>query len=239
MKQFKYRLETVLDYKTQVLDNLKTEHAVIIQNVSRKQEEIRGLHRELAGFEQDFDRAKEEGVSIENYRLFDMCIGRMEEIIDQEKERLKVLRKQEEEKKHPEGEPPLILEKAEGLELIQGEEDLNGPGPEPPHQQEHRQSPREGPQQTPQGALQRAEGVARHDLQGFSGDDGHHDLEDDHAHKEQGTPQTLLVHPAPEPLRLLCELDEGPAGEPARQNREHQKQDNACAHDPSLLPECQ
>ena len=99
MKQIKYRLETVLDYKTQVLDNLKTEHAVIIQNVSRKQEEIRGLHRELAGFEQDFDRAKEEGVSIENYRLFDMCIGRMEEIVDEEKERLKVLKKKEEEKK--------------------------------------------------------------------------------------------------------------------------------------------
>lgn len=99
MKQFKYRLETVLDYKTQVLDNLKTEHAVIIQKVNHKQEEIRGLHRELAGFEQEFDRAKEEGVSIENCRLFDMCIGRMEEIIDEEKERLKVLKKKEEEKK--------------------------------------------------------------------------------------------------------------------------------------------
>ena len=35
MKQFQYRLETVLDYKTQVLDNLKTEHAVILQNVNR------------------------------------------------------------------------------------------------------------------------------------------------------------------------------------------------------------
>lgn len=99
MKQFKYRLETVLDYKTQVLDNLKTEHAVIIQKVNHKQEEIRGLHRELAGFEEEFDRAKEEGVSIENYRLFDMCIVRMEEIIDEEKERLKVLKKKEEEKK--------------------------------------------------------------------------------------------------------------------------------------------
>lgn len=99
MKQFKYRLETVLDYKNQVLDNLKTEHAVIIQRVNSKQEEIRGLNLELAGFQHDFDRAKEEGAAIENYRLFDMCIGRMEEIIDQEKERLKVLRKQEEEKK--------------------------------------------------------------------------------------------------------------------------------------------
>jgi flagellar FliJ protein len=89
----------VLDYKTQVLDNLKTEHAVILQNVNRKREEIRGLNRELAGFQQEFDRTKEEGATIENYRLFDMCIGRMEQIIDEEKERLKVLRRQEEDKK--------------------------------------------------------------------------------------------------------------------------------------------
>ena len=46
MKRFKYRLETVLDYKNQILDNLKTEHAVIIQNVNRKQEEIKGLHKQ-------------------------------------------------------------------------------------------------------------------------------------------------------------------------------------------------
>ncbi len=99
MKQFQYRLETVLDYKTQVLDNLKSEHAVIIQSVNRKQEEIKGLHQELNGIESEFDRTKEAGATIQNYRLFDMCIGRMEEIIDEEKERLKVLRKQEEAKK--------------------------------------------------------------------------------------------------------------------------------------------
>ena len=99
MKQFQYRLETVLDYKTQVLDNLKSEHAVIIQSVNRKQEEIQGLHQELNGIESEFDRTKEAGATIQNYRLFDMCIGRMEEIIDEEKERQKVLRKQEEAKK--------------------------------------------------------------------------------------------------------------------------------------------
>lgn len=99
MKQFKYRLETVLDYKNQVLDNLKSEHAVIIQSVNQKQEEIHGLNRELTGMESEFDRTKEAGATIQNYRLFDMCIGRMEEIIDEEKERLKILRKKEEEKK--------------------------------------------------------------------------------------------------------------------------------------------
>lgn len=99
MKQFRYRLETVLDYKNQVLDNLKSEHAVILQSVNKKQEEIHGLNRELSGMEQEFDRTKEAGATIQNYRLFDMCIGRMEEIIDEEKERLKVLKKKEEQKK--------------------------------------------------------------------------------------------------------------------------------------------
>ena len=60
MKKFKYRLDTVLTYKTQVLDNLKTEHALILQNVNRKQEEIHGLHRDLLGYEDEFNRTKAE-----------------------------------------------------------------------------------------------------------------------------------------------------------------------------------
>ena len=99
MKKFKYRLDTVLDYKTQVLDNLKTEHAVINKNVNRKQQQISGLKQELVSYQSGFDQIKQEGASIENYRLFDMCIGRMEQIIDDEKERLKILKKQENEKK--------------------------------------------------------------------------------------------------------------------------------------------
>ena len=99
MKKFKYRLDTVLDYKTQVLDNLKTEHAVIMQSVNKKQEQITGLRQELTGYHVGFDQIKEEGASIESFRLFDLCIGRMEQIIDTEKEHLKVLQKQEDAKK--------------------------------------------------------------------------------------------------------------------------------------------
>ena len=99
MKRFEYRLDTVLDYKTQVLDNLKTEHAAIMQNVNKKQEQIRSLKQELTGYESEFDEVKVAGATIENYRLFDMCIGRMEQIIDEEKERLQVLRRQEDAKK--------------------------------------------------------------------------------------------------------------------------------------------
>ena len=57
MKKFEYRLDTVLDYKTQVLDNLKTEHAVIVQKVNRKQEEIQGLNRKLSGYLDVFNKA--------------------------------------------------------------------------------------------------------------------------------------------------------------------------------------
>lgn len=99
MKRFKYRLDTVLDYKIQVLDNLKSEHAVIMQSVNKKEEQITGLTKELIGYEAGFDELKETGATIENFRLFDLCIGRMEQIIDTEKEHLKVLQKQEDAKK--------------------------------------------------------------------------------------------------------------------------------------------
>lgn len=99
MKRFKYRLDTVLDYKIQVLDNLKSEHAVIMQSVNKKEEQITGLTRELIGYEAGFDELKETGATIENFRLFDLCIGRMEQMIDTEKEHLKVLQKQEDAKK--------------------------------------------------------------------------------------------------------------------------------------------
>ena len=99
MKRFKYRLDTVLDYKIQVLDNLKSEHAVIMQSVNKKEEQITGLTRELIGYEAGFDELKETGATIENFRLFDLCIGRMEEMIDTEKEHLKGRQKQEDAKK--------------------------------------------------------------------------------------------------------------------------------------------
>ena len=72
---------------------------MILQKVNRKQEEIQGLNRRLAGYEDDFNKAKEQGVSIGDCRLYNMCIGRMEEIIHEEKGKLKVLKKQEDEKK--------------------------------------------------------------------------------------------------------------------------------------------
>ena len=81
MKRFRYSLETVLDYKQQILDNEKAEHAVIIRRVDQKKEEIRRLKDELMGFHHGFDESKSVGAPIESFRLYDMCIGLMEEKI--------------------------------------------------------------------------------------------------------------------------------------------------------------
>lgn len=99
MKRFQYSLETVLDYKTQVLDHLKEEHAVILQDVNLKKQEIANLKREMMEFQDNFDSAKQEGVPIESFRLYDMCIGGMEKRIDAEKEALGVLQQKERKKK--------------------------------------------------------------------------------------------------------------------------------------------
>ncbi len=100
MKRFQYSLETVLNYKTQVLDGLKKEHAVILKSVNDKKEEIRQLNGRLQDYQGSFDETKSAGASIETYLLYDMCIERMEERIEQEEERLVVLKTKEEEKKN-------------------------------------------------------------------------------------------------------------------------------------------
>ena len=99
MKRFKYSLDTVLDYKTQVLDELRSEHAAIARNVMTKQEQIVRLKERLNGFQEGFDQTKSTGASIENLRLYEKWIGRVEEKISQEKEELSFFRKREEGKK--------------------------------------------------------------------------------------------------------------------------------------------
>lgn len=99
MKRFQYSLDTVLNYKTQVLDSLRTEHANALHQVRKKEEEIVRLKDELTGYENQFDETKHVGAPIEQFRLFQLCIGQMEKTIDSEKERLQVLRKKEEQKK--------------------------------------------------------------------------------------------------------------------------------------------
>lgn len=99
MKQFRFGLDTVLDYKMQTLEHLKTEHAAINRKVIRQEQEVTRAHDSLNGYQEAFNQTKGAGASIEHYRLFDMCIDRMGKILEEEERRLEDLKEKEESKK--------------------------------------------------------------------------------------------------------------------------------------------
>lgn len=99
MKKFKYSLENVLHYKKQVLDNLKTEHAVLITQVNRKEQEIHTLEGKLFSYQDKADQMKRQQVCIRDIRLYNQCIDGIEFEIQKEREKLVQLQRQEEDKK--------------------------------------------------------------------------------------------------------------------------------------------
>lgn len=99
MKRFQYNLETVLNYKNQELDNLKIQHAAAAEQVRRKREEIHYKEGLLSQFQKGFDRTMQDGASIETLRLYGICIDGARKQIDQEKEQLSRLKKDEKERR--------------------------------------------------------------------------------------------------------------------------------------------
>ena len=58
MKKFKYSLETVYQFKLQVLDKVKEEYAIKQQEVLNQQSLINRLQEELFHYEEEFERVK-------------------------------------------------------------------------------------------------------------------------------------------------------------------------------------
>lgn len=88
MKKFKYSLETVYQFKLQVLDKVKEEYAVKQQEVLNQQSLINRLQEELFHYEEEFERVKQEGASIETIMMYVNGIERMEKRIGKEKDEL-------------------------------------------------------------------------------------------------------------------------------------------------------
>lgn len=99
MKRFRFSLDTVLDYKVQVLDNLRAEQAVISRAVQNQEAQVVRVNRTLSGYKSEFDEAKVSGGGIERFLLYDMCIVNTEKTLKEEKKRLKELEKKEAQKK--------------------------------------------------------------------------------------------------------------------------------------------
>ena len=99
MKKFRFSLETVLDYKQQVLTSLQSEHGAILLRV-RQQEEVleqtEHAHREL---NEEFTRRRAEGISIKDALMLESGLRVLERDIDREAQKLLALQKQEEKKR--------------------------------------------------------------------------------------------------------------------------------------------
>lgn len=98
MKRFQYRLETVLNYKNQVLEDLRSQHGAAARRVAKKQEEIDGIHQRMDGYCTVLDGKKKDGCAME-LRLYDMCIARTADLLEQENRRLAALKDQEQKKR--------------------------------------------------------------------------------------------------------------------------------------------
>ena len=88
MKKFKYSLETVYQFKLQVLDKVKEEYAIKQKEVLNQQSLINRLQEELFHYEEEFERVKQEGASIETIMMYVNGIERMEKRIGKEKDEL-------------------------------------------------------------------------------------------------------------------------------------------------------
>ena len=99
MKKFQFSLDTVLDYKQQVLTSLQSEHGAILLRV-RQQEEVleqtEHAHREL---NEEFTRRRAEGISIKDALMLESGLRVLERDIDREAQKLLALQKQEEKKR--------------------------------------------------------------------------------------------------------------------------------------------
>lgn len=99
MKKFRFSLETVMEYKQQILNSLQTEHGAILAKVRRQEaliEELEAAYRHLA---QEFNRRKLEGISILDAMKYEQYLRSSERQLEEAYQHLAELQKQEEAKR--------------------------------------------------------------------------------------------------------------------------------------------
>ena len=99
MKKFRFALETVLEYKQQILDSLQAEHGAILARIRQQEEHIEALEAEYRHLSQEFNRRKAEGISILDALKYEQYLRAMERQLEEAYQRLEQLRKQAEEKR--------------------------------------------------------------------------------------------------------------------------------------------
>jgi flagellar export protein FliJ len=96
MKKFHYSLESVLNYKKQILDSIMEEYAVWQQRIEERKAKIKSLREEKRNLEDSFEELQHAGGKIESFLLYADLIDRMDQEIEIQKEKLKEIEKEAE-----------------------------------------------------------------------------------------------------------------------------------------------
>lgn len=99
MKKFRFSLETVLDYKQQVLDTLQTEHGAILARVREQEKRIEELEAAYRALSHEFNRRKEEGLTVLDAVRYEQYLRSSEREIEDAYRHLRELEKQAEKKR--------------------------------------------------------------------------------------------------------------------------------------------
>ena len=99
MKKFRFSLETVLDYKQQVLESLQIEHAAIQAKGRAQEERLRGLEEQHWELDAEFSQRKLEGIAILDAMKYEQYLRATERAIEEAEAVLEDLREQEEAKR--------------------------------------------------------------------------------------------------------------------------------------------
>ena len=99
MKKFSFSLETVLEYKQQVLDSLQTEHGAILDRVKRQEDLIETLEADYRALAGEFNQRKMEGLSILDAMKYEQYLRSSERQLEEAYDHLEKLREQEEAKR--------------------------------------------------------------------------------------------------------------------------------------------
>ncbi len=96
MKKFKFSLETVLDFNTQLLDNKKSEYAQALQLVAKQQKKLKDTIDSYNDLNKRFRQAEIEGMTIAEAMGYESGLRVLEYKIKQEQKQLEVLEEQAE-----------------------------------------------------------------------------------------------------------------------------------------------
>ncbi len=99
MKKFYFSLSNVLTYKEQLLDNLKNEHAQLLQKLVEKEKQVDRLKEQEKEVGKQIAEMQKTGQTISFLYQMNLYLDSIEKKIDVELERLIAYRKEESKKK--------------------------------------------------------------------------------------------------------------------------------------------